>query len=410
MPPQAKGRRGQLKPDLPPGNTPQLPQEIIEAIIDEFDASMTDENDWTVFPDRKALRSCALVGRAFVRPSQMKLFARVMIYDTQSPDERTRLFSKLLSFAPHVGHYVKTLVLAHRCGRSASVEHVLSSLPSLKTLALYALRRSAVEPLATGLGDSLRVAFSLSSLRRLMLRDHQFPDALALQSMLSNSIGLEELVLVLVSFANTSVVLNPAARQEPPRVVLKSLKLGGMPIDRIEAVLNAFTVVDIRHLSSLGCGNHYYEPLVRANARSLQELTLEVSHNRAQYYPETLLLPEGLHRLNLTIDRCHTLPPFIRQLENLATLKNLKRISITVPSGPEAYGPETDCWSEIDSLLAGIDSELLELRLNLNTFPRSVAAPKSQAIEQIMRTSMPTMNGKGILRLSFASPYSTPEY
>jgi hypothetical protein len=121
-----------------------------------------------------------------------------------------------------------------------------------------------------------------------MLRDHQFPDALALQSMLSNSIGLEELVLVLVSFANTSVVLNPAARQEPPRVVLKSLKLGGMPIDRIEAVLNAFTVVDIRHLSSLGCGNHYYEPLVRANARSLQELTLEVSHNRGKAKPLSL--------------------------------------------------------------------------------------------------------------------------
>ncbi|KAJ6583063.1 hypothetical protein DFH09DRAFT_1145224, partial [Mycena vulgaris] len=142
MPPRARGRKGHLKPDLLlPSRAPfSLPQELIDAIIDEFDISLTDKEGR--FLDRKTLRSCALVARAFTRPSQGKLFSMVNlqpkdVYGGQPLDERSRPFSKLLSSTPHIGPYVRTLILSYRCGRSYSLEHILSSLPKLRSLSLH---------------------------------------------------------------------------------------------------------------------------------------------------------------------------------------------------------------------------------------------------------------------------------
>jgi hypothetical protein len=41
-------------------------------------------------------------------------------------------------------------------------------------------------------------------------------------------------------------------------------------------VLDSFTVVDVKHLRSLTC-DRYYSSLLRANAHSIQNLTLSVN-------------------------------------------------------------------------------------------------------------------------------------
>ncbi|KAJ7083254.1 hypothetical protein C8R44DRAFT_54875 [Mycena epipterygia] len=113
MPPQGRARRSRPEADLPSKSVVQLPQELIDAIVDEFDIFLKDAND-TSFPDRKTLRACALVARSFVRPSQMKLFSTVDLFASpygQPPDERSRSFSRLLSSRAHIGLYVRNLVL-----------------------------------------------------------------------------------------------------------------------------------------------------------------------------------------------------------------------------------------------------------------------------------------------------------
>ncbi|KAJ7918366.1 hypothetical protein B0H13DRAFT_1992685, partial [Mycena leptocephala] len=327
MPPRAKGRRSQAKPDLASAqrNSPRLPQELIDAIIDHLDTS------------RSALR---LFGPA--------------------PDERPRLFSKLLTSRPHVGHYVKNLFLTYRCARSNSLDRILSYLPKLTSISLHPWPIPEIPP------RFISGSVLLSSLRRLALRDHKFNDALELQSLLSNSLGLEELVLHGIQFTNTRRGIHD------------------MPTRCMEAVLNS-------HLRSLRC-DCYHEPLILANARSLQELTLIADHNLVHFYPDTSLLPEGLHNLNLQIDPCYTLSPFIRRLQNFATVKTL---SITTPV--QFFSAKED-WLEADSLLAEVGSELEELHVNFNR----LRYQQQDEIERVLRASMPTMNAKGILCIFFS--------
>lgn len=195
MPPRAKGRRYQLKPDpkrygspiysCPASNssrrkTVRLPQELVDAIIDELDSK--DERVY-----QKTLRSCALVAPAFVAPCQRKLFSTVDMsagpdLHRPPPDKRIESFSKILSRNPHMGSYVHHLLLAHRSPWPKSVDHILSSLPRLKTLSLQAkvhrYTRNWCHPgLLVHHRDALLGVFPLPSLRRIEFRNHEFRNA-----------------------------------------------------------------------------------------------------------------------------------------------------------------------------------------------------------------------------------------
>ncbi|KAJ6557832.1 hypothetical protein B0H19DRAFT_1290986 [Mycena capillaripes] len=387
MPPRAKNRQ----------YSTQLPQELIDAIIDEFDPSLTD--DYTpAFPDRQALRSCALVSRAFVRPSQRNLFSTVNTRPTfiQSPDERCRLFAQLLSSAPHVGKYVKNLILGYQPAQSTSLAQILSSLPNLRTISLHSrcdYRRSHYQ-LPVYHRDSFLAVFSLSSLRRLELRDHKFSTALELQSVLSDSIGLEELVLRDVRFSNLSA---PVTRSETPRVVLKSLEVYNMSITHVEAMLDSFNIIDMEHLRSLS-SDRYHKSHFRAKEHSIQDLTLIIRH-LPNLFPDTIPLPTSLRSLDLKMVYSSAILPSIRRLRNLAAVKTLKRISITVPGA----GETAQSWSESDPLLAKVGSQLEELHLNLS---RPLPSHQADAVELVVRKAMPTLSAKGILRISFLSDAS----
>ncbi|KAJ7029376.1 hypothetical protein C8F04DRAFT_42610 [Mycena alexandri] len=403
----ARGGRVRPEKDSIVKDSVQLPQELIDTIIDEFDVSLTDIGDPRIFPDRKTLRSCALVSRAFVRPSQKKLFSTVSTrYRSgdrwaQSPDERLRLFSKLLASNPHIGQYVRTLNLGYRCGRSKSLDHILLALPNLNIVNLYPWRdfRSrnwhVAEEFPIHHRDSFLAVFSLSSLRILALRDHRFSNPVALLSMLSNSIGLEELVLHNIEFADLQVADRPKDRPDTPQLVLKSLTLIGMSISDIDTLLNAFTNVDISHLQSLCCDR--YHPSLFQAARTIRDLTLiAATHNYTTLYPKQLgsTLPSTLQSLSVNIDRLTLFSPFIHKLGPLEAALTLKRISITVCfrfSGTMLSG-----WPHTDSLLSEAPS-VEEICVNLHNNDHRVGT------EAEIRAFLPTIDAKGILKISFVS-------
>ncbi|KAJ6579928.1 hypothetical protein DFH09DRAFT_1360602 [Mycena vulgaris] len=318
----ARARKDHLpKPGpLPSRAAVQLPQELIDAIIDEFDPSLKEKNRPRVFPDRETLRSCALVARAFVRPSQAKIFSTVNLSCLdcfEAPEERSRLFSKLLSSKPHIRSYVRTLILSYRCTGSNFVGRILSSLPNLDSLSLrpsfddLVMMDNLYPPFPTHLRDPILAVFSSTSLRRLELRNHQFNTAQELQHILENGRDLKELMLVNIRF--TDVSLRPSGTQP----------------DVIEAILNAFTAVDITHIRSLSC-DRYCEPLLQANAHSIHELTLEVTTlDIVEPEPLDQILPanSSLHTLNLKLDYVYVPVFFIDHcLGNLARLKAPKQM------------------------------------------------------------------------------------
>ncbi|KAJ7770977.1 hypothetical protein DFH07DRAFT_768381 [Mycena maculata] len=336
----------------------RLPQELIDAIVDEFDITFRDETVSLAYPDRETLRSCALVAHAFVRPSQKKLFATVDLISglylyNNPPDERIRQFAKLLSSKPHITHYVQNLSLSYRSARSHSVDHILSSLPKLKKLCLYAQGRYPLpQP-----RDAFLQAFSTTSLRRLELRNHKFTDASELDSILGNSVGLKELMLYKIQFVND---LSRASTTERSRVVLHTLEVFDMQENHVEAVITAFTAVDVTHIHSISC-DRYHIPLLQVNALSMRELSLAVKWHG------------------------------VRGFGTLASLKALKRFSITITT----VGTLSLFWSAIDSSVAEIGTglEAIHMEIYILHFPGG-------EYETELRRHMPILDAKGVLSIS----------
>ncbi|KAJ7766650.1 hypothetical protein B0H16DRAFT_369434 [Mycena metata] len=390
------GRARRAQPAQELMDSVRLPQELIDAIIDEFDVSLTDIKNTRIFPDRNTLKSCALVSRAFVLPSQKKLFSIVTTLCAGwdgTPDERLRLFSKLLVSRPHIGQYVRTLTLAYRCARSKSLDYVLNSLPNLKTLLLHPwdeLRGPNWDKppeFPKHHRDSFIALFSQPSLRSLSLRKHQFSNAFELQSLFSNSVGLEELELLHIKLADVSALDSPNGRPHSPRVVLKSLNLAGMSISVIDALLEGFTAVDISHLHSLCCDR--FHPSLFQVARTIRDLTLIASTRQfAALYPEQscLIPPSSLQSLSLIVDTLANVPLLINRLGTLKATPTLKRISISSYLIGPSYLPQ------IESLLLEASS-LEDICINFRN--------NGAEIEAMIRASLPTIDAKGILKISF---------
>ncbi|KAJ7766646.1 hypothetical protein B0H16DRAFT_1686927 [Mycena metata] len=397
-----RAQRAQPAQELIWKDSVQLPQELIDTIIDEFDVSLTHINYTSIFPDRHTLRSCALVSRAFVRPSQKKLFSIVSIRSAdwnQSPDERMRLFSKLLASRPHIAQYVRTLNLGYRCARSKSLDHILLSLPNLNTVNLYPWRDShsrnwqTTQEFPMHHRDSFVVVFSLSSLRSLALRDHRFTNPVALLSMLGESTGLEELVLQNIEFANLEVAARPKNPAAIPRLVLKSLKLIRMLTTSVDALLDASSPFNLSRLHSLCC-DRYHPSLFQATRSTVRDLTL-IADSRYKSVSGVYLdgidqvFPGVLQNLSLNVDDLVSLSSFIRRLKNFNTAIALKRISITIYLNFPDFG--APFWQDIHSLLSSAPA-VEEISFNL----RRNHAHGVQSI----RAYLPVINAKGILKIA----------
>jgi hypothetical protein len=105
-----------------------------------------------------------------------------------------------------------------------------------------------------------------------------------LESLLSESVGLEHLILDRIEFVNALHREDPAPG--PPRVVLNSLRLVGMDERAIRCILSTFTVVDIKHLRWFTCDKSDLNWMLEANGRSIQRLEILGS----AHHPSSLFL------------------------------------------------------------------------------------------------------------------------
>ncbi|KAJ7218226.1 hypothetical protein B0H12DRAFT_329834 [Mycena haematopus] len=157
---------------------PNLPQELVEAIVDEVPES--------------SLAACSLTATAFVASSQRRLF-KWMSLSKISTYEKT---ARLLTSSPHIGPYFRYLALdiTEIPENYVLLESILASLSELEYLSIAGDPRATKNLMAQN--SSLIHLLSLPTLRCLGLQDLRgIPSSLMFQALSS----FEEVVLCRVS-------------------------------------------------------------------------------------------------------------------------------------------------------------------------------------------------------------------
>ncbi|KAF8069028.1 hypothetical protein FPV67DRAFT_1102214 [Lyophyllum atratum] len=84
-----------------------IPQDIFNCILDELPKH-----------DHLTLKACSTVARCFVGPCQARLFRKITISTHRGRCWRLR---KVLAQSPHIGHYIRILILEpHRSTRAVT--------------------------------------------------------------------------------------------------------------------------------------------------------------------------------------------------------------------------------------------------------------------------------------------------
>ncbi|KAJ6472046.1 hypothetical protein C8R45DRAFT_1104255 [Mycena sanguinolenta] len=290
----------------------------------------------------------------------------------------TQRLSLHLSRSPHLASYIRTLVLELCTTEEVDlIPELMSAVPALTSLALWTRFKDYFPPSLSNVG-----AFSLKTLRRIELGNYLFKNASDLESLLSNAKCLKELPLTAMQFDKENISAVPARTvQASDTVQLESVCLDSMYHRAITAMLDSFTVVDIRHLKSLSMNNAPTTALLQANTRSIQKLKIGSSSPVAIYYLNSAALcleppiPGGENRLTdieleaIDVDSIPVLVPMLGDLRNLTALKTL---GVTLRArgrreGAFAHGQ----WERVDALL-----EPLLAGVQVNLFAKSDAHAK----------------------------------
>ncbi|KAJ6487617.1 hypothetical protein C8R45DRAFT_993776 [Mycena sanguinolenta] len=342
---------------------PIIPTELIYAIIDQLHLPSTLElEDWTgqrtYSESRRTLRSCALVSRSFVRPSQMRLFS--LIFLRVEDTKYTRSLSAILSSSPHLGGYIRTLhLLAPE--PSQPVLDIIYASKALDTLILQSDYHYLYRPFK--FDCAIPLLSRLPTLRCFQLIRYWFRNARELESLLKTSTSLRELKLKHVRFSgeeesdlevqNDHVPFEHLNGDSSSSVLaLATLNLVAISSATLDSMLKYFTMVDIKHLKSLTLSDCPMTSLVRLNADSLRHLTIDIPvvfhHSDAsRIRSDILACANGLSILTLKarlVWVLSTLPAF----GNLRDLSALKTIRIVLWDFVTAPQP----WAQLDGLLA----------------------------------------------------------
>ncbi|KAJ7269546.1 hypothetical protein C8J57DRAFT_1606910 [Mycena rebaudengoi] len=195
---------------------------------------------------------------------------------------------------------------------------------NLRALLLYPLNHKAYiwSDHPAHFKTSFITALPLSSLRRLSLFHHhwQFSDAVELDSLLGNAVGLTDLVLCYVKFANT----NPHISASVPRT--KNVTLDSLYLQDIgpEAHLRCLELVD-KAVKSLT------KPLLAANAISLQIIIIKPSTLIHQHFVQPINrdILAGENKLSRIISRSSGLG-VLTLFGNLENLKMLQTLALDI--------------------------------------------------------------------------------
>ncbi|KAJ6523515.1 hypothetical protein DFH09DRAFT_1330004 [Mycena vulgaris] len=369
-----------------------LAQELIYAVVDAIvaDAHLV-QHPWTRIIDTdpatiKTLRSCALVGRAYVRPCQMCIFQDLALSDKRHGSPQT--LSALLVTNPHLAFYVRGLSVDYRKMEEhlEPIMHILALVTNLTHLAISPDPQRYPVPLPA----LVLKAFSFPKyLRHIALGYFYFEDVWELHTLLCRNKSLRSLVLRKITLESTEK-LRPGDSQaqipsaESPRIVLESLRLGFMEARVVQAMLDAFTVVDITHLSVLELLEIPMKPLLTLNAPSLQHIkfwTHQSSRHLAHIVdPDALARAHHLQSLDIVVAYLLTLNKMWLMFSSLAQPAHLSALYIRVQVAAEQRE-----WSTLDGLLGALPV-LAEVHVywDRNT-------------EAEMRDWMPVLAGRNVL-------------
>ncbi|KAJ6583067.1 hypothetical protein DFH09DRAFT_1145235 [Mycena vulgaris] len=389
----------------------RIPEELIDAIIGEFDLSENYDSQTQI-----TLQSCALVARSFVRLCQTRLFARISVYDYgQNPTILSHQLATLLESSPHLAAYIRTLDLYHSSDGAETefVSRILCAVTELHTLILTCTSYKEAFPIDA----STLAVFACPSLRRVELLQYRFANVLELQMLLSRSLSLRELSLDEIDFngdeygeASTdhaSAVEDASSNT----VVLKSLALSKMePLD-VELMLESFTTVDITHLQSLSFFVSPITGLLRVNAASLQTVKIGypcVNFENSDYAEEmdpNILADNQLASLDFESDDLESVLTALPLFGDLANLKALKTIRIALSDNlisdvsGDAFSGDAQ-WRELDALLAQVRSVgVVEVSIYANVEPETGANRVDPGEGEVVRKGFPLVSENGSLRL-----------
>ncbi|KAJ7448034.1 hypothetical protein FB451DRAFT_1289628 [Mycena latifolia] len=384
-----------------------LPQELIDSIVDAIvDDVDLAQDPWIIdntVDVLETLKSCALVAHAFVRPCQTYIFHGL----TLSDDERItpEALSDLFVASPHLASHVRALYFEYRAAAEhlEPITHILASMTNLARIDIYPDLEGAWQGYPAPLRASFAAAFALPCMRHITLWYFCFEDASELQALLNESTGLKTLVLRSITFATTEPAENLEAPREapPPRVVLDSLQLYFLSAPHVQAMLDAFTAVDLTCLRSLYLHNTPMNSLLRLNASSIQHVKIRAYYSDL-FLAETvdadaLAGAHGLQSLDLKVPFLPSLSKLVRFFGSLDHLVRLRTVCVTVSQ--KTYPTE---WQELDGLLG----ELPALG-DVNVYSGSQWTPGEPHEEALMRAWMPVLAGRDVLRIHDCAPEET---
>ncbi|KAF8151877.1 hypothetical protein K438DRAFT_1778697 [Mycena galopus ATCC 62051] len=383
----------------------EIPQELIDAIIDEFPLRLDSISDLPDPEAKRTLQSCALASRSFLQRCQMRLFSQISVWDSYLPTFplACQRLAAVLSSSPHLAGYIQTLELVYDADNSILVEFVpriLSAVTAVETLQLT--RHVDADTWRFPPFDSSMMAvFSLPSLRRLELCNWEFRNPLELQSLLNLSTSLQELALHYVGFeeeVENGSKNSPSAAQRnisSQGLVLESLRLACVKPDVVEMMLESFTTVDIMHLKSLSVHYSPLNGLLRANAGSLQKLRIShILDNQYELDPDIPTSANYLSSIEFEEHSVENIP--LRLLDDLANLKAYTRIQIVLSRYFYENRGEAGVqrWAEVDAVLVRAHSA----ELHISASYEHEDGMGRQSVE-VVKTWLPLMWSSGRLHV-----------
>ncbi|KAJ7266721.1 hypothetical protein C8J57DRAFT_1717998 [Mycena rebaudengoi] len=345
----------------------RVPQEIVDAIIDNFAVSHDEKTSvvnasWREADDADSLRACSLTSRLFLHKSRMHLFAAI---SCQQLSEFSH-FDRLLAESPHIGElyvrYFKMTInyqVAPLLAEDIILPRILSRLPSLTHVTLdfpstYSDWRSLLKA-------SIQATLSLYCLRSLSLYYLRFANTSELELLLSHATGLKALTLGNITFDNRSVCRVDLLHEV--RVVLESLELE-LDTDMVDAIVSGFSTVDIKHLKSLVIIFSPIIPLLKANAQTVQKVRIISYYPREPPDPDVLKGNQTLHMIGIT-ESSFWMASALQQFGRLGHLKALKTISLDFTDRAEYASPSTEVdWTKIDAILSSAVDELEDIHIH----------------------------------------------
>lgn len=278
----------------------KLPQELIDAIIDNID---DDES----YPCRWTLQRCSLVCRSWLPRCQRRIFRRIVLLPRRRryrphPESNSQRLRLILLKYPHISRYILELkVYEGQVEKDRDWIRTDETLPlvlsSLKNLTRIEFRRLEWSELPPSLRRSICSVLELPSMVSLDMELCVFASMDNFASLLSHAQGLTGLSL---SYISTSRFMEPLRGEDTSQVIgaeeqgeysrrrtrrhLLDLHLGSYCF--VEWLLGAQASSDVSHIRTLHIPKIWSRSdtdkvnrLLCAIGRSLRQLKLDMSLN-----------------------------------------------------------------------------------------------------------------------------------